>query len=192
MNHFPVVLDIETKFTFRDFADPKKLGISVAVLYDYQDKQGKVFFEKDVSKMFPILERSSYIVGYNVKSFDMQVLQGYYPGNVENLQTFDILDEIKEKIGRRLALNDVIHATLGMKKSGHGLMAIEMYKEGRFDELQKYCMDDVMLTKALFEYGIEKGEIFYIDEVGKKSIKVDWKKYMEEGGKKEMSLTLPF
>ncbi len=192
MNQFPVVLDIETKYTFRDFKDPKKLGVSVAVLYDYHDKQGKVYLENDLNKMFPILERSSYIIGYNVKSFDMAVLQAYYPGNVEHLQTFDILDYIKEKIGRRLALNDVIHATLGKKKSGHGLMAIDMYKEGRLDELKQYCLDDVMLTKALFEYGIEKGEINYIDEVGKQTIKVDWKKFMEEGGKKEMSLTLPF
>ena len=192
MNQFPVVLDIETKFTFRDFNDPKKLGVSVAVLYDYADQQGKVYFEKELRPMFQILEHASYIIGYNIKSFDMAVLQAYYPGNVENLQTFDILDDIKEKLGRRLALNDVIHATLGKKKSGHGLMAIDMYKEGRFNELKQYCLDDVMLTKALFEYGVENGEIFYIDEAGKKSIKVDWKRYTEEGGKKEMSLTLPF
>lgn len=192
MKKHPVVLDIETKYTFRDFDDPKKLGISVAVLYDYQDEQGKVYFEKDVPKMFPILERSSYIIGYNVKSFDMNVLQAYYPGNVENLLTFDMLDDIKEKIGRRLALNDVIHATLGKKKTGHGLMAIDMYKEGRFDELRQYCLDDVMLTKALFDYGADKGEINYLDEMGKNTIKVEWKKYREDDGKNEVSLTLPF
>lgn len=192
MKQHPVVLDIETKHTFREFKDPQKLGISVAVLYDYQTQKGTAYFEKEIAKMFPILEKASYIIGYNVKSFDMNVLQAYYPGNVEHLLTFDILDDIKEKIGRRLALNDVIHATLGKKKTGHGLMAIDMYKEGRFDELKQYCLDDVMLTKALFDYGIEKGEINYIDEIGKNTIKVDWKKYLHEDGNKELSLTLPF
>ncbi len=192
MKQAPVVLDIETKHTFRDFDEAKKLGISVAVLYDYQDQQGKVYFEKDVPKMFPILERASYIIGYNIRSFDMNVLQAYYPGDVTQFQVFDILEDIREKIGRRLALNDVIHATLGKKKSGHGLLAIEMYKEGRFDELKQYCLDDVMLTKALFDYGVDKGEINYLDEVGKQTIEVSWKKYIQEDGKKEMSLTLPF
>lgn len=192
MKHLPVVLDIETKYTFRDFDEPKKLGISVAVIYDYQDNKGHAFFEKDVSKMFPLLERASYVIGYNVRSFDMNVLQGYYPGDVTNIQTFDMLDDIREKIGRRLALNDVINATLGKKKTGHGLMAIDMYREGRLDELRQYCLDDVMLTKELFDWGAAKGEINYLDEVGKQTIKVEWKKFLEGDAKKEVSLTLPF
>lgn len=193
MKKFPVVLDLETKHTFREFDDPQKLGVSVAVIYDYQDQQGKVFFEKDLSKLFPILENTSYIVGYNVRSFDIAVLQHYYPGKVDNFSCFDILEDIREKIGRRLALNDVISATFGKKKSGHGLMAIDYYKEGKFDELQKYCLDDVMLTKELFEYGVKNGEIFYFTPQGKGSIKVSWKKYIEEEGEGgNMPLTLPF
>ena len=70
-------------------------------------------------------------------------------------QIIHILDDIREKLGRRLALNDVIAATLGKKKTGHGLMAIDMYKEGRFEELKQYCLDDVMLTKGLFDHGVQ-------------------------------------
>lgn len=193
MQKFPVVLDLETKHTFREFDDHKKLGISVVAVYNYADDKGQVFTEKELSKLYPILENASYIVGYNIRSFDLPVLQAYYPGNVEVFPLFDILDDIREKIGRRIGLNDVAFATLNEKKTGHGLMAIDYYKEGKWDELKKYCMDDVWVTKKLFDYGLEKGEIFYMNEIGKISIKVDWKKYREGNeGSGDMPLTLPF
>lgn len=192
MKKFPLVLDLETKHTFRDFSDHAKLGVSVVGIYDYRDKTTKVFTESELNKLFPLLEISSYLVGYNIRSFDLPVLQGYYPGKLDQFPAFDLLDDIREKLGKRLALNDVVFASLGKKKSGHGLIAIELYKEGRIDELKKYCLDDVMLTKEIFEYGAQKGEIFYLNEKGKISIKVDWKKYLEDSGKDESHLTLPF
>ncbi len=192
MQKFPVVFDLETKYSFRQFDDPKKLEVSVAALYDYRDQQNKIFEEKELNKLFPILESASYIVGYNVANFDVAVLQAYYPGKVSVFKTFDILDEIKQKIGRRISLNEVVNATLGKKKSGHGLQAINLYKEGKIEELKQYCLDDVVLTKELFEYGMENGEIFYPAIQGKISIKVDWKRYLEEEGGNDVPLTLPF
>jgi len=192
MKKFPVVLDLETKHTFRDFSDPAKLGITVVAIYDYRDKRKKIFTEEELSGLFPILESASYIIGYNIRSFDIPVIQGYYPGKVDNFSLFDIIDDVREKIGRRLSLNELISSTLGKKKSGHGLQAIELYREKRWEDLKKYCMDDTLLTKELFEYGIENGEIFYLNEVGRIPIKVDWKKYLEEQEKNDMPLTLPF
>lgn len=192
MKKFPVILDLETKHTFREFSDPKKLGITVVAIYDYKNHEGKVFTEKELNQLFPILENSSYIIGYNVNSFDIPVFQAYYPGKVEIFSTFDILEDIRAKIGRRLALNDVVYATLGKKKSGHGLMAIDYYKEGKWDELKKYCLDDVLLTKELFDYGVVNKEVQYLNEKGKISIKVDWGRYLEEGKNSDMPLTLPF
>lgn len=192
MKKFPIVLDLETKHTFREFSEPAKLGITVVGIYDYRDKKTKVFVEQDLPKLYPILEASSYIIGFNIRSFDLQVLQGYYPGKTQHFSTFDILDDVKEKIGRRLALNDLISATLGKKKTGHGLMAIDYYKEGKWDTLKQYCQDDVMLTKELFEYGAQEEKVYYLNEKGKIAIKVSWKKYLEDSGKKETHLTLPF
>lgn len=192
MKRFPVVLDLETKYSFRDFDDPKKLGITVVAIYDYQDSQEKIFEEKELNKLFPILETSSYIIGFNVLNFDLNVLQGYYPGNINVFSYFDILEEIKEKIGRRISLNEVVWATLGKKKSGHGLQAIDLYRQGKIDQLKKYCLDDVLLTKELFEYGVKNEKIFYPTLAGKDFIKVDWKKYLETQEKKDTPLTLPF
>lgn len=192
MKKFPVIFDLETKHTFREFDDPKKLKISVAAIYDYKTAKGLVFEEKELSKMYPILEGASYVIGYNNRSFDMPVLQAYYPGKVEHFGVFDILEDIREKIGRRLALNDVAYATLGRKKTGHGLMAIDYYKEGKWDELKKYCLDDVMVTKELFDFGVKTGEIYYLDEKGKVPIRVSWGKYLADSNGSDMPLTLPF
>lgn len=192
MKKFPLVLDLETKYSFRDFDKPQKLGITVVGIYNYRNQQVKTFLEQELNQLFQILEETSYIIGFNLNSFDLPVLQGYYPGKIHHFTSFDILDDIKKKIGKRLALNDLIWATLGKKKTGHGLQAIELFKEGKWEDLKKYCLDDVMLTKELFEFGAEKGEIFYLNEKGKISIKVDWKKYLEDSGKSETHLTLPF
>lgn len=193
MKKLPIVLDLETKYLFRDVnKDSKKLGVSVVGIYDYKDKQTKTFLESELNKLFKLLEDCSYIIGFNVKSFDLEVLQPYYPGDISKLPVFDILDYFKEKVGRRLGLNDIAFATLGKKKTGHGLMAVEYFKEGKIAELKKYCLNDVILTKELFEYGIRHGEIFYLNEVGKISVPVDWKKYLESPGKQDTHLTLPF
>ena len=192
MKKQPVVFDLETKYTFREFDDHKKLGVTVAAVYDYRDGQEKVFTEKEINSLFPIFENASYIIGFNINNFDLPVLSPYYPGNIRRFSTFDILDDIKNKIGKRLALNDVLQATLGKRKTGHGLMAIDLYKEGRWEELKKYCLDDVLLTKELFEHGAENGEINFLTEKGKAAIKVNWKRYLEENTNNDTHLTLPF
>lgn len=189
----PIILDVETKYTFRQYADPKKLGISVAAIYDYQKERAHAFLEAEINKLFPYLENASVIVGFNINSFDLPVIQGYYPGNINQFNTFDILEEIKKIVGRRLALNDLIKATLGKKKTGHGLQAINLYQEGKIEELKKYCLDDVMLTKELFDYGVNHEKIFYLDLNDKVAIKVNWKKYLyQDKNNNNVSLTLPF
>ncbi len=191
MKKFPIVLDLETKYSFKDYTDPKKLGVTVVATYNYADKKSKVFTEKDINSLFPLLENCSYIIGYNINHFDLPVLQAYYAGNVKDFSTFDILEDIRNKIGKRLALNDLIYPTLGKKKTGHGLHAIQLYNEGRLEELKRYCLDDVLLTKELFEYGAKNEKIFYLNEYGKVPINVEWKKYLEEN-KNDIPLTLPF
>jgi DEAD/DEAH box helicase domain-containing protein len=42
-----------------------------------------------------------------------------------------LLDDIKNKIGRRISLDILLKATLQKQKTGHGLQAVEFYKEGK-------------------------------------------------------------
>lgn len=189
---YPIVLDLETKYTFRKYSDPKKLGISVVAIYDYKTNKSFTFMEKDIHHLFKFLEKASFIIGFNILGFDLPVLQGYYPGNIFQFKTLDILEEVKKVVGRRLALNDLIMATLNKKKTGHGLQAIEYYHQGKIEKLKEYCLSDVLLTKELFDFGVKNGVIYYLDASGKVPIKVEWQKLLNNDSScKEINLTLP-
>src|SRR3989344_49352 len=147
----PVVLDLETKKTFQEVGGKKadQLGISVVGLYSYESDRYYTFLEQELDTLFRILEHSSLIIGFNIHSFDLPVLQPYYVGTLAQFATFDIMDEVKNAVGRRLALNDLASETLHVKKSGHGLLAVNYYNEGKWDELKRYCLDDVRITRDL-------------------------------------------
>ena len=51
MKKFPVVIDLETKYTFRDFSEHAKLGITVLALFDYRDNSQK-FLQKKILTIF--------------------------------------------------------------------------------------------------------------------------------------------
>lgn len=191
----PVIIDIETKYSLREQPEIKKLGVSLAGLYDYATDQHLYYKEEELQTYFTFLEHASIIIGFNINSFDMVVLDSYYPGKLRDLKTFDMLEDIRNKTGTRYALNDLLYETLQKKKSGHGLQALTLYREGKIDELAKYCLDDVRLTRELFEYGVKHKEIFYPSSYGKMSLVVDWKEKIQDNHnvpKKNVSLTLPF
>ena len=192
----PVVIDFETQKTFREAPDPRDLKISVAGVYDFKSDKYEVYEEPELKELFKKFEEASIIIGFNIDSFDLPVLQPYYPGDISQFRTFDILTDVHEILGRRIRLDELVQATLEEGKSGHGLQAIKYFREGKMDELKKYCLDDVRLTKELFEHGVRRGKIFYPDRYGngeKRPIHVKWERYMEyEGEDDDVSLTLPF
>lgn len=195
MRH-PLVIDFETQKTFREAPDPKDLRISVAGAYDYGTEEYMTFEEHELQDLIARIEQASIIIGFNHIHFDMPVLQPYYPGDIMQFALFDILVDVKNIIGRRLRLDDLVQATLGEGKSGHGLQAISLFREGKMDELKKYCLDDVRLTKQLFDYGVQNGKIFYPDQFSsgeKRTINVKWEQYMQYRPINDnVSLTLPF
>ena len=192
MAKYPIILDLETKRTFRDVDRHRDLGISVVGIYDYKSGEVCIFTEDEFNKLFSLLENASYVIGFNIKNFDMPVLQAYYPGDITQFAIFDICDDVKERIGRRMALNDLLHATLGKKKSGHGLEAVDLYNQNKWEELKNYCRDDVTLTKELYDFGARYGHVCYLDEVGKKEVEVDWKRYLKDTNNRDTHLILPF
>src|SRR3990167_6299376 len=56
MRKLPVIIDVETKYTFREHSDHAKLGISVAGIYDYTTQQGKIFLKKDLKDFLRCLK----------------------------------------------------------------------------------------------------------------------------------------
>ncbi len=159
-----VVFDVETKKAFDEVGGfyPEKLGVSVVgVWYGEEKTLGtlKAYREDEFGEMFKIFESADRIVGFNSIDFDMVALKPYYLGDLKKLPNFDILQEIEKKVGHRVKLDSIAKETLGIQKGGSGLDAITYYHEGNWDKLIKYCLEDVMITRDLYFYVLEHGEL---------------------------------
>lgn len=164
-----VVLDIETQLSAEEVGGWQKchlMRLSVAVLADLATQQYETFFEPQASDLCERLQAADLVVGFNLKKFDYRVLQPYTEIKLQRLPTLDILEEIQRGLGHKLSLGHVAETTLKAAKSGDGLLALRLFKEGRLDELAAYCRRDVELTAKLFEYGSTQGYLLYTHRRG--------------------------
>ena len=193
-----IVFDIETQNTFADVEnDFKKFRISCVSVYSYATDSYTSFTENELNKLWPILEKADRIIGYNSEHFDLPILHNYYPGDLSVINHLDIMKKIKESVGVRLKLNDIAMATLDMEKSADGLQAIKWWKEGKIDEIKKYCEQDVKVTKEIYEFGKNNKQLFYrslVGEITPFAVNFDLVTANKEtlAGKKNINLTLPF
>lgn len=160
-----VILDVETKKSFDAVGGffPDRLGVSF-VGVNIRDRSGdkgqmKSFFEDDMPDLFPLLEKADVIVGYNIDGFDMPAMAPYYTGDIETLPTLDIMDRIKDSFGHRIKLDSVAKESLGKGKIGDGLDAIKYYETGQLKKLEKYCIQDVRVTRDVYDYGLKNGKV---------------------------------
>jgi hypothetical protein len=163
------VFDIETKNTFQDVGayNPALLQVSVVGVYFYETDTFEPFMEEDLPQLWPRFERADRIIGYNSDGFDIPCLQSYYPGDLTKLPSLDLLAELQKNLGFRIKLDDVARATLGTGKIGHGLQAVEFWKRGEIDKLKEYCLQDVRVTRGVYEHALEYKEVKYMDRMGK-------------------------
>ncbi len=173
-----VVVDVETQKGFNE-VDRKKLHllkVSVACLYDSRTDQYLSFEEKEMLKFEEYLKKADLIIGFNVRDFDMEVLAPYLITPIKNFPVLDLLVEFEKVRGHRISLQSVAQATVGSAKSGSGLDAIKYYAEGRMDELKKYCLDDVRITREVYEYGHKHGKVHFISnrDYQKYEVPVNW------------------
>ena len=172
-----VVLDIETQNTFEEvggyFTD--KLKVSLVGVYYYSTDTYESYLEHELPAMFQRLEKEGRIIGYNSIGFDMPVLNNYYAGDMLRLPQLDILQKIERELGYRIKLDDVAKATLGTQKSAHGLQAVAWWKEGKIDEIREYCLQDVKVTKEVYEFGLKNGFILFDTKRGERqAVNIDF------------------
>ena len=150
-----LVLDLETQKSFDEVGGRDKnhlLKVSVVGVYSYPKNQYLCFTEEQMYKLGEMLSEADQIIGFNIINFDYQVLQPYINFKLADIPTLDILTEVEKLIGHRVRLDNLAQMTLGYGKSGDGLEALKLYKAGRIEELKKYCLDDVKITKELYDY----------------------------------------
>lgn len=158
-----ITFDIETTNTFQDAgsSDPADLDLAVVCIHDSETDEYSSYEQHELSKLWPILEASDMLIGYNSDHFDIPLLNKYYAGDLHAIKSLDILAEIRKSIGRRVKLDDVAHATLGEKKSADGLQAITWWRNGEKQKVIDYCIQDVKVTKNVYDYAITNNSLKY-------------------------------
>jgi DEAD/DEAH box helicase domain-containing protein len=172
-----IVLDLETQKSFDEVGGRDKnhlLKVSVVGVYSYQKDQFLCFTEDQLFRLQELLAAADQIIGFNIKNFDYQVLQPYMGFDLREIPTLDILEEVDKLIGHRVKLDNLAQMTLGTAKSGDGLDALKYYKQGRMDDLKKYCLDDVRITRDLYDYVVQYGKLLYKDYFETKEVKLNF------------------
>jgi DEAD/DEAH box helicase domain-containing protein len=177
-----MVLDVETlrgAEAVGGWHNSHLMGLAVAVVADSLSGEARAFFEHQADELFDLLRRADLVVGFNIVGFDFKVLSAYDDGTLARLaaggKVFDILADVRRRLGFRLSLAHLGEHTLGAAKTADGLQSLAWVREGRLDLVEEYCRADVRLTERLFRHGLEAGWLRYLSRDGHlMELRLDW------------------
>jgi DEAD/DEAH box helicase domain-containing protein len=154
-NKHYLVVDLETQNLVQDvggWGHIDKLKISVACAYDSKTNEMLTFTENRIKDLNDLCEQR-LVIGYNIRGFDLIILQAYGL-TLEKLDVFDIMYDVQTLTRQKyLKLETIAQGTLNVGKSADGLMAVEWWKTGEMEKIIQYCKQDVQVTKDIFEHG---------------------------------------
>lgn len=172
-----IIFDIETKNTFDDVQsrNPADLDVSVVCLYDSETDSYHSFLEEQFDDMWPYFQNADLLVTYNGNHFDIPALQPLTSIDLSAIPHVDIFEKIRNVTGKKLPLNGIAEATLGISKSGHGLDAIAWWNSGEIQKIIDYCIQDVKVTQAVYEHALENNQLEYFERTSgaKETIPLD-------------------
>src|SRR3989338_5446061 len=170
-----ITFDIESisDSVVRGHIDVNEQELTVVGIHDSETNEYSSFFKEELHKLWPILERADMLIGFNSDAFDIPLLNRYYPGDLSHMRSLDLLSEVQKVLGRRIRLQALAEATLKKGKSGDGLKAGDGRREGKRDKVREYCIEDVRLTRELYDYALANGVLKYKDLRDIRDIKID-------------------
>ena len=174
-----VYFDLESQKLFQevDGRDPSKLLLACGVTWSTERNDFAVYWEKDALALIAELKSADRVVGFNIISFDYEVLKPYAQNeNFRSIRSTDMLQDIFRTLGFRLSLDSIAKATLGATKTADGLKSVEWFKNGELDKVADYCKADVDITHRVYEFGRDNGFVHYYSKLGSKlKVAVNWK-----------------
>ena len=187
-----ITFDIETVGDFGNNGDFSQLEVTVVGVHDSETSRLTGYYKEDLHKLWPVFEAADSIVGYNSDHFDIPILNKYYSGDLSKIRSVDLLAEIRNVLGRRLKLDSVAEATLGRKKIGSGMDAVTWWRNGEHEKVKDYCIEDVRITKDVYEYALKNGKVHYFDLGEKRDIPLDTSHWESPQSGNSLTHTLPF
>jgi len=187
-----ITFDIETANTLPSFSrgDLGLLELALVGIHDSSTGEFSSYVKEELPKLWPILEDADILVGYNSNSFDIPLLNRYYPGDLSTIRSVDLMVEVQNVLGRRLKLQSLAEGTLGRGKKGSGLDSVEWWQQGLVDKVREYCIEDVRLTRELYDYARTNNLLKYKDLRDIREIKLDTSKWEESGSSSALTHTL--
>lgn len=159
-----VYFDLESQKLFEEVGgrDPSKLLLACGVTWSTARNDFAVYWEKDAAALVAELKSADRVIGFNIISFDYEVLKPYTPNeNFRSIRSTDMLQDIFRTLGFRLSLDSIAKASLGATKTADGLKSVEWYKNGELDKVAEYCKADVDITRRVYEFGRNNGYVHY-------------------------------
>jgi DNA polymerase elongation subunit (family B) len=172
--------------------DLTQLDLSVVGVHDSETGEYSSYSQEELPKLWPIIEKTDVLVGYNSDAFDIPILNKYYAGDLTKIRSLDLMVEVQKMLGRRLRLQSLAQATLGKGKSGDGLKAVEWWAEGLYDKVREYCIEDVRITRQIFEYAMKNRLLKYKDLNTIRDIRLDTSNWLTPRPAPSITHTLPF
>lgn len=187
-----LVFDIETKNFFTDpdvgWNNFGALKISVVGIYSYAEDKYFCLEEDEMEKLAEYFRRAEKIVGFSSNRYDVPVLNLAFKEleatkdiDLWQKERVDLLEEIEMATGKRISLSRLAQANLGVEKDHSGAEAISMYAEGRIEDLKKYCLEDVRLTKELYDLYRKNGSLLVPDKITGEINKIDFNSTGNQG-----------
>jgi DEAD/DEAH box helicase domain-containing protein len=135
----------------------------VAVTYNTVDQAFHRYTEANLDALMTELQNADLIVGFNLYGFDYPVVACYTDIKLNELPTVDMMVKLEQQLGFRVSLDAVASATLGIGKSADGLQAVRWWREGRIEDIFKYCEQDVDVTRQVYEFGKQYRYVQFYD-----------------------------
>ena len=182
-----LVFDIETQNFFTDpdvgWDNFAALRISVVGVYSYVQERYFAFEEDQMEELAELFAGARRIIGFSMNRYDVPVLNHYFQKlktpapNLWEMDRVDLLEEIELAVRGRVSLSRLAEANLGVKKDHHGSEAIALYRDGKMDELKAYCLNDVKLTKELYDLSRKQHFLMIPDKQTGEMVKVEFAKF---------------
>ena len=182
------------------WANPEAMGFASGVTYDYATDLYEFFMHEEGGEALRKKLTNRVAISFNGIRFDRRVLlgnemeanQGFTASQDHGYLwfNFDLLVEYikgrfnyltvkdaEEKLGEKkihdgtFNLDALGKYTLGIGKTGHGADAPLLYQKKQYDALLSYNLQDVRLTRKLFDFARQYG--FVVDGTGR-TVEVAW------------------
>jgi len=131
------------------------------------------------------VEKGGQVLGHNIKAFDLPVLRDALDcwtasdlmksGSV--IDTRNLVSKAALSVGKvDTSLGMLTKHTFNTNKLMNSADAPVAWREGRYDEVAKYCLSDAQLTYDLYQFGKAEGHILSrsLDTGEVVEIEVDW------------------